>query len=90
MRGEGGGKRRPSWQGRDTGGHMPRRASGLPSLRCRGTSSTEASTQTVVQMTGPVSPWGSLPRKGIDVCGVSCRQQVLGLLTGLAHGLGEA
>jgi hypothetical protein len=34
--------------------------------------------------------WCSLPRKGIDCCGVSCSQQVVRLLTGPSHGLREA
>ena len=47
----------------------------------------EESVQKVWQMTVASSHWCYLPRKGIDVCQVSCNQQVVGLLTGLSQGL---
>ena len=66
---------------------MTRRASELTSLRWLGTRTTEESIEKVVQMSVASGHWGSLPRKGIDVCQVSCSQQVVGLLTGLSQGL---
>ena len=56
---------------------MTRRESGLTSLRCLGTRITEESTQKVLQMTVAVLHWCYLPRKGIDLCVVSCSQQVV-------------
>jgi hypothetical protein len=47
----------------------------------------EESIQKVWQMTVALGHWCYLPRKGIDVCQVSCSQQVVGLLTGLSQGL---
>jgi len=83
----GGNKRRPPRSGTDTGGHMTRRARELTSLRWLGTRTMEESRQKVWHMTVASGPWCSLPRKGIDVCQVSCSQQVVGLLTGLSQGL---
>jgi hypothetical protein len=67
----------PFCNGTDTGCNITRRASGLTSLRCLGTRITEESTQKVLQMTVAVSHWCYLPRKGIDLCVVSCSQQVV-------------
>jgi hypothetical protein len=91
----GGKKRRPSCHETDTGcarglGNITRRASGQTSLRCLGTRTREESIQKVWQRTVASGHWGYLPRKGIDVCQVSCSQQVVGLLTGLSHGLRDA
>jgi hypothetical protein len=88
----GGKKRKPSCHETDTGcarglGNITRRASGQTSLRCLGTRTMEESIQKVLQMTVASGHWCSLPRKGIDVCQVSCSQQVVGLLTGLSQGL---
>jgi hypothetical protein len=47
----------------------------------------EESIQKVLHMTVALLHWGYLPRKGIDVCLVSCSQQVVLLLTGPSHGL---
>src|SRR4029453_4239779 len=62
-------------------GNITRRASGQTSLRCLGTRTREESLQKVWQMTVASGHWCYLPRKGIDVCQVSCSQQVVGLLT---------
>ena len=83
----GGKKRRPSCNGTDTGWNITRRASAQTSLRCLGTRTMEESIQKVLQMTVAFLHWCYLPRQGIDVCLVSCSQQVFLLLTGPSHGL---
>src|SRR6266568_909715 len=83
----GGKKRRPSCNGTETGCNITRRASAQTSLRCLGTRTIEGSIQKVWQMTVAFRHWCSLPRKGIDVCLISCSQQVFLLLTGPSHGL---
>ena len=83
----GGKKRRPSCNGTDTGCNITRRESEQTSLRCLGTRTMEESIQKVLQMTVALLHWCYLPRKGIDVCLVSCSQQVVLLLTGPSHGL---
>ncbi len=83
----GGKKRRPSCNGTDTGCNITRRESAQTSLRCLGTRTPEESTKKVLQMTVAFLHWCSLPRQGIDVCLVSCSQQVFLLLTGPSHGL---
>jgi len=83
----GGKKRRPSCNGTDTGWNITRRASAQTSLRCLGTRTMEESIQKVLQMTVAFLHWCYLPRQGIDVCLVSCSQQVVSLLTGPSHGL---
>ncbi len=80
-------KRRPSCNGTDTGCNITRRESAQTSLRCLGTRTIEESIQKVLQMTVAFLHWCYLPRKGIDVCLVSCSQQVVLLLTGPSHGL---
>jgi hypothetical protein len=81
----------PPCNGTDTGCNIIRRESGLTSLRCPDTRTTEESVQKVLHMTVDMFHWCYLPRKGIDVCLVSCSQQVLGLLTGRpSHGLWDA
>jgi hypothetical protein len=82
----GGKKRRPSCHGTDTGCNITQRESAQTSLRCPGTRTPEESTKKVWQMS-VVFHWCSLPREGIDVCLVSCSQQVVLLLTGPSHGL---
>src|SRR5215510_15192244 len=72
----GGKKRRPSCSGTDTGCNITRRASGLTSLRCLDTRTTEESVQKVLQMSVDVCHWCYLPRKGIDLRLVSCSQRV--------------
>ena len=52
------------------------RASGLTSLWCLGTKTTEESVQRVLQMSVALCHWCYLPRKGIDFCPVSCSQHV--------------
>ena len=86
----GGKKRRPSWNGTDTGCNITRRESEPTSLRCLGTRTTEESTQKVLQLTVAVLHWCYLPHTGIDCCSVSCRQHVLPMLTGPSHGLRDA
>ena len=56
---------------------MTRRESELTSLRCLGTRTTEESIQKVLQMAVAWFHWCYLPRKGIDVCLLSCSQQVV-------------
>ena len=58
-------------------GNITRRASGLTSLRCLGTRTTEESVQKVLQMAVALCHWCYLPHKGIDFCLVSCSQQVV-------------
>ena len=83
----GGKKRRPSCNGTDTGCNITRRESEQTSLRCLGTRTMEEAIQKVLQMTVALLHWCYLPRKGIDVCLVSCSQQVVLRLTGPSHGL---
>ena len=83
----GGKKRRPSCNGTDTGCNITRRESEQTSLRCLGTRTMEEAIQKVLHMTVALLHWCYLPRKGIDVCLVSCSQQVVLLLTGPSHGL---
>ncbi len=86
--GYGGGKKRmPSCNGTDTGWNITRRESEQTSLRCLGTRTPEESIKKVLQMTVAFLHWCYLPRQGIDVCLVSCSQQVVSLLTGPSHGL---
>ena len=61
--------------------------SGLTSLWCLGTRTTEDSVQKVWHMSVALFHWCSLPRQGIDQRAVSCRQQVVSLLTGPSYGL---
>jgi hypothetical protein len=49
-------------------GNITRRASGLTSLRCLGTRTTEESVQKVLQMAVASCHWCYLPREGIDFC----------------------
>ena len=83
----GGKKRRLSCNGTDTGCNITRRESEQTSLRCLGTRTPEESTKKVLQMTVAFLHWCYLPRQGIDVCLISCSQQVVSLLTGPSHGL---
>ena len=66
---------------------VTRRESEQTSLRCLGTRTMEEAIQKVLHMTVALLHWCYLPRKGIDVCLVSCSQQVVLLLTGPSHGL---
>ena len=60
---------------------------GLTSLWCLGTRTTEESSKKVWHMPVALFHWCSLPRQGIDLCSVSCSQQVVSLLTRPSHGL---
>ena len=82
----GGSKRRLLCNEAERGAVIPPE-SGLPSLWCLGTRTTEESTKKVLPMTVASLHWCYLPRKGIDCCSVSCSQQVVSLLTGPSHGL---
>ena len=73
----GGKKRRPSWNGTDTGCNITRRESEQTSLRCLGTRTTEESVQKVLHMSVALFHWCSLPRQGIDQRSVSCSQHVV-------------
>ena len=83
----------PPCSGADTGRNITRRESGLTSLRCLGTRTTEESVQKVLQMSVALFHWCSLPlftqrtrtvhgfpmgvEMGIDFCLVSYSQQVV-------------
>ena len=77
----------PSCSETDTGCNITRRESGLTSLRCLGTRTTEESVKKVLQMSVALLHWCYLSRKGIDFGAVSYSQQVLRLLTGPSPGL---
>lgn len=90
----GGKKRRPPWQGVETGCvrsgqyHPPRKRADCPTVSRhahQGGIDPEG-----VAHAGGVCHWCDLPQEGIDCSVVSCSQQGVGRLTGPSHGLGEA